>query len=177
MSRLLCCCCYRAPCLLAACGNESDLPEATGKASVRAINAIPTSEELSFLIEERVISTASYAAATSSVRYDDLEYTFNIDVAYAGETSARRIASQFLDVQADRDYTFLVSGTLDDPAITLWEGDERSFDDADTVFQARFAHTAASLGALDYYFADASVAPVLGDQVATLSFGEISAPR
>ena len=43
------------------------------------------------------------------------------------------------------------------------------------MFEARFAHTAASLGALDYYFADSSVAPALGNQAATLSFGEISA--
>ncbi|MBU2676808.1 MAG: DUF4397 domain-containing protein [Gammaproteobacteria bacterium] len=162
--------------ILASCGNESDLPDASGKASVRAINAIPTSAELVFLIEERVINTAAYAAATSSVRYDDLEYTFNIDVGYAGETSRRRIASQLIDVAADRDYTLLVSGTLSDPSITVWESDERNFDEAETVFQVRFAHSAESLGTLDYYFADASVPPVLGNQVATLSFGDITAP-
>lgn len=160
--------------LLGACGQESDLPKATGKASIRAINAIKASQEISFLIEERQIGTAGYTGATSSARYDDLDYTFNIEVFYAGETARRRIASQFIDFEADKNYTLLVSGSLSNPALTLWEGDQRSFDEADTVFEAKFGHASASLGALDYYFADPGVAPALGNQVATLSFGEIT---
>ncbi len=50
----------------------------------------------------------------------------------------------------------------------------RTFDESDTVFAANFAHASASLGTLDYYFADATVVPALGSQVATLSFGEMS---
>ena len=161
---------------LGACGNESTLPQATGKASIRAINAIKTSPEINFLIEERFIGRARYAAVTESVDYDDLDYTFNFEVFYAGESSVRRIASQFIDFEADKDYTLLVSGSLSNPALTLWVGDERSFDEADTVFEAKFAHASASLGALDYYFAAAGVAPALGNQVATLAFGEISEP-
>ena len=158
-----------------ACDSNSGLPEATGKASVRAINAIRTSEEFSFLIEERLISSVAYGSSTAPARYDDLDYTFNIDVVYAGESESRRIASRFIDFEAEKDYTLLVSGSLASPTLTLWEGTERSFAAEDTVFEARFAHTAASLGALDYYFADPAVAPTLGDQVATLSFGEIAA--
>jgi hypothetical protein len=160
--------------LLGACGQESDLPAATGKASIRAINAIKTSQDINFLIEERLIGSAGYAAATSSASYDDLDYTFNIEVFYAGETAQRRIASRFIDFEADKDYTLLVSGSLSNPALTLWQDDQRSFDEADTVFEAKFAHASASLGALDYYFADPGIAPALGNQVATLSFGEVS---
>ena len=158
-----------------ACGSDSTLPEATGKASIRAINAIRSSEEFSFLIEERVISSVPYASTTSAIRYDDLDYTFNIDVFYAGESAFRRVASQFIDMEAGRDYTLLVSGSLASPNLTLWEGEERIFGAEDTVFEARFAHTAASLGAVDFYFAAEDVAPALGNQVATLSFGEIAA--
>lgn len=160
--------------LLGACGKDSSLPSATGKASIRAINAIKASGEFNFLIEERLIGPAAYAAATASAQYDDLDYTFNIEVFYAGETAFRRIASQFIDFEADKDYTLLVSGTLDNPALTLWVADTRTFDEGATVFEARFAHASASLGALDYYFADPAVAPALGNQVATLSFGEVS---
>lgn len=161
--------------VMGACGSDSTLPAASGKASVRAINAIKSSEEFSFLIEERVISSVAYASTTSPIRYDNLDYTFNVDVFYAGESAFRRVASQFIDLEADKDYTLLVSGSLASPTLTLWEGDERDFAAEDTVFAARFAHTAATLGDVDYYFADPAVAPVLGDQVATLSFGEISA--
>lgn len=176
MKRILVLLSCTAALLLGACGKDSTLPAATGKASIRAINAIKTSPEFNFLIEERLIGSATYASATTSAEYDDLDYTFNIDVFYAGDTAFRRIASQFIDFEADKDYTVLVSGSLASPTLTLWVGDERTFDEADTVFEATFAHASASLGALDYYFADPTVAPALGNQVATLSFGEISAP-
>ena len=162
--------------LLGACGKDSSLPQATGKASIRAINAIQTSQDITFLIERRAIGSAAYTAATASSRYDDLDYTFNFEVLYAGETAFRRIASQFIDFEANKDYTLLVSGSLASPTLTLWVGDERTFDEADTEFEARFAHAMESRGALDYYFADPTIAPALGNQVATLSFGEISAP-
>ena len=70
----------------------------------------------------------------------------------------------------------LVSGELASPTITLWEGDERTFVEADTVFEARFAHAAASLGTVDYYFDDPAVTPALGNEVATLAFGAVTAP-
>ncbi|MBT8088408.1 MAG: DUF4397 domain-containing protein [Gammaproteobacteria bacterium] len=162
--------------MLAACDTGSTLPEATGKGSIRAINAMPTSPEFRFLIEERALDNVSYKSASSSVRFDDLEYTFSIEIPFAGESSVRRVARQFIDVQANRDYTLLVSGAVAAPTITLWEGDERIFEEGSTEFAARFAHTAASIDAVDYYFSAPGVAPVLGEQVATLSFGEIAAP-
>lgn len=162
--------------MLAACDTGSTLPEASGKATVRAINAMSASPEFRFLIEERTLDTVAYKFSTSPERYDDLDYTFNIELFFTGESSVRRVASQFIDVQADRDYTLLVSGAAANPTITVWEGDERIFDEGGTAFAARFTHAAASLGRVDYYFSAPGVAPVLGEQVATLSFGEIAAP-
>ena len=162
--------------LFGGCGKESPLPKATGKASIRAINAVMTSQEINFLIEERNIGSAAYSEATASARYDDLDYTFNFEVFYAGDTAFRRIASQFIDFEANKDYTLLVSGALANPTVTLWVGDERTFAETDTVFEARFTHALESRGALDYYFDDPAIAPALGNQAATLSFGEISAP-
>ncbi len=157
------------------CTSDSSLPAATGKANIRAINAIPTSQEISFLIEERPLGTATYQNGTAPAPYDDLNYTFNFQVFYAGETSVRRVARQNIDIEANKDYAFLISGALASPTITIWQNDTRTFDAADTVFAANFAHAAVSLGALDYYFADSTVVPALGNQVATLSFGETAA--
>lgn len=161
---------------LGACGGDSSLPEATGKANVRAINAIQTSQSVSFLIEERLIDSVSFQGASSIARYDDLNYTFNFDVNFVAELGNRRVASQFVDVEADMTYTFLVSGDLASPTISVLQDETRTFGEADTVFAASFLHADASLGALDYYFADAAVVPVLGNQTASLSFGEKSAP-
>jgi len=174
MKRILVVLACSATLLISGCSSDSSLPEATGKASLRAINAIPTSPAISFLIEERNIGVAAYKGSTAPARYDDLTYTFNFEAFYAGESSPRRIASQFLDVEAGKDYVFLISGSLASPTITIWQRDERTFDEADTVFAGNFAHASVSLGELDYYFADAAVAPALGNQAATLSFGQTS---
>ena len=50
--------------LAAACSNESDLPEATGKASIRAINVIPGAGTISFLSKN-----ASSAPPPTPVRH------------------------------------------------------------------------------------------------------------
>jgi len=162
--------------MLGACDVESTLPEATGKASIRAINAVQSSGDVNFLIEERSIGAVDYKESSSTARYDDLNYTFNFDVVFTGESSFRRVASRNIDFEVGKDYTLLMSGEVASPTLTLWEGEEREFAETDTVFEAKFAHAAASLGSIDYYFDDPAVAPVLGNQVATLSFGEVSAP-
>ncbi|MDH3614487.1 MAG: DUF4397 domain-containing protein [Gammaproteobacteria bacterium] len=167
---------YLAVCValvsLGACSNESALPVAKGEASVRAINAIPASPAFSFLIEERFIGAVEYKSSSNPSRYDDLDYTFNFDVVLAGGLVRTRVASEFLDVEADKDYTFIISGSIAAPVITLWEGDERTWDGAETVFEARFGHTAASVGNIDVYFADAAIPPALGSEQGTLAFGE-----
>ena len=161
---------------ISACNPQPSLPKPGGKASVRAINAIPASPAVSFSIEERGISSIAYKRSSGTSRYDDFDYTFNFDVPFFGESTVRRVASRNIDFQAGKDYTLLVSGELASPTITLWEGDERTFVEADTVFEAKFAHAAASLGTIDYYFDDPAVTPALGNQVATLAFGEVTTP-
>ena len=159
--------------VLAACGADSSRPVATGKGSIRAINAIETSSDVTFLIEERAIDTADFRQATALAEYDDLDYNFNFDVLFVGDSARTRVATRRLDVVADTDYIMVLTGTLANASVVLWESPERVFQDTDTVFEARFAHTADSLGTVDYYFAPAGTAPVLGEEVGTLNFGDI----
>jgi hypothetical protein len=161
--------------LLGACSDGSSLPSPTGKAEISAINAIYGSPNINFLIEERSLGAVPYQQGSTAESYDDLDYTFNFDVFYAGDIQPTRIASQHIDLVADQTYTILATGTVAAPTLTVWESPKREFDAADTVFQARFSHTSNSLGAIDVYFALAGVAPVLGQQVASLNFGEITA--
>jgi len=162
--------------ILGACAKESSLPKATGKGTVRALNAIPASPEIGFLIEERVLGTTATNTVTATSEWDNLEYTFNFQTLLAGASGGNRIASQFLKVEADKDYTFVISGALADPDITIWETDQREWLGSETVFEARMANLAASLGSIDIYLADAVIPPALGGQIATLAFGEIAAP-
>jgi hypothetical protein len=161
--------------ILGACAKESSLPKATGEAAIRALNAIPASPEIAFLIEERAIGSATTKSVTATAVYDDLAYTFNFQTLLAGDSRTTRVASQFLDVEADKDYTFLISGALASPDITIWEADQREWTGAETAFETRMAHAAESLGSVDIYFADAAIPPALGSQIATLAFGEIDA--
>ena len=159
---------------IAGCAKESELPNPTGEGRVRAINAIPTSPNISFLIEERLIGTAEFKTQTNATTWDDLDYTFNFDTILAGGTEPTRVASQFIDIVADTDYTMLISGALDAPDITVWESSVREWTGEETVFEVRFANASPSLGAIDAYLLDPGSAPAAGNAVGTVAFTEIT---
>jgi hypothetical protein len=163
--------------IFAACGGGSSLPEPTGKADIRAINAIERSPAISFRIEELTLANIEYRQNSVTSSYDDFVYNLNFDVVIAGDNQATRIASTSIDTQAGQDYTLLLSGTIAAPTVTVWESAIRTFDTGASVFQTRFAHTASSVGAVDYYLAAEGVVPVLGEAVASsLNFADITAP-
>ncbi len=159
--------------VLTGCTSESNRPVATGEGSIRAINAIKTSPRLTILIEERRIGNVEYKLSTNPASYDDLEYTFNFGTVLAGDMLSTRVASQLLDVVKDTAYTFLISGALDTPDITVWEIPIREWSGTETVFEMRVANTADSIGDVDVYFAAPGTAPMPGNAIGTLSFGEV----
>ncbi|MDH3620815.1 MAG: DUF4397 domain-containing protein [Gammaproteobacteria bacterium] len=162
--------------LLAACTSESNLPTPTGKGAIRAINAIPGSPELGFLIEEVSLGGFTYKSSTAPEEYDDFSYNFSFQILYPGDQDFTRLATETLKVEADRDHIFLLTGDVNAPTVTVWNGDIRTFDAADTVLEARFSHASTLLGAVDVYFDPPGVAPGTNPPAATLSFGEIVDP-
>lgn len=174
MNRKLLLAALAASVVLGGCAEESSLPNPSGEGTVRAINAIPGSPNVAFLIEERSAGAAAYKAATNTTQWDALSYTFNFDVILAGDTTTTRVASQALDVARDMDYSFVMTGALNAPDITLIEAPLREWSSSETVFEVRFGNLGATLGAVDFYLADAAVPPALGSQLATLSLGEVS---
>jgi hypothetical protein len=160
---------------LAGCHGESSRPEATGKGSIRAINAIPVSTDIAVRVEERSIAGVSYKESFAPSFWDNLSYTFNFDAVLALGEEATRIASQPLDVVADIEYTMVIRGDLQSPTISIWEIPERDFSDSTSIFEMRVGHASASMGTVDVYYALEGVAPVLGEQIATLAPGEVTA--
>lgn len=146
--------------------------EATGKSMVRGINSIVTSPELIFLIEELSLGSIAYKDAVGFVEYDDLSYNFNFDIFPPDSATTIRLATEFIDVVADTEYTVVLTGTIANPAIFSWEAPERIFDAAETVFEADFAHLSPTLGEVDVYFVPENTAPMLGDAIGTLNYGE-----
>lgn len=157
--------------MLAGCA-ETTRPQSSGKGMVRGINAIVTAPELAFLIEERNQGNVNFKEVNGFKAWDDLSYNFNFDLLLPGSSVRDRIASQFIDVVADTEYTLVLTGTLDNPSILLWEAPERTWDGTETAFEVDFAHLSPQLGQVDVYFATAGTAPVLGNQVGTLSNGD-----
>jgi hypothetical protein len=155
------------------CTGESNRPEATGEGKIRAINAIKTSPTMGFWIEERRLDAVDYKFSTNFATYDDLEYTFNFQTRLAGDLTATRVASQLLAVEKDTEYTFLISGALAAPDITVWELPIREWADSETVFELRVANTADSLGDVDVYFSAPGIPPAPGNSIGTLAFGEV----
>lgn len=158
---------------LSACTSESSLPTPTGKGVIRAVNAVPGSPEISFLIEERSLGNMTYRSAVGAGEWDDFDFNFNFEIRLPGESANTRVATEFLDVVADRDYTLVLTGDAEAPDVTVWEADVREWSETETVFDTRFGHVSASLGPVDVYLNPPGIVPALGEQIGTLAFGEV----
>ena len=150
---------------------ESSRAVATGKGNIRGINAVVSAPEIGFLIEERSLDNLSFKASSSFNPFDDLSYNFNFDLRLPGEAAATRLASQFIDVLADHEYTVVLTGSVANPSTLFFEDPVREWSGSETVFEAFFAHLAPSLGELDIYFAPPGTVPVLGLAVGSLTNG------
>jgi hypothetical protein len=157
---------------LGAC-TETNLPTATGKGNLRGINAIVSSPDVLFLIEERALGGLSYKGG-SSTRFDNLSYNVNFDVLFPGDTARTRIATAAVDVVVNTEYVFALTGALATPTLVRFEYPERQWTGTETVFEARAFHLAATAAKLDVYFAAPDTLPVIGDRRTTIAFGKIS---
>lgn len=159
--------------IFAGCTSDSKLPNPSGKGTVRAIHAMPGTTDVIFKIEERTLGNLNYKQSSTPARYDDFSYNFNFDIFVPEETGLRRIASVPQKIDANREYVFALTGTVDNPTVTTWATDLRQWDGTETVFEARFAHLSVTLGDVDVYFDDPANPPSSTNLVATLSPGDI----
>lgn len=157
---------------LGAC-TETNLPDATGKGNLRGINAIITAPDVLFLVEERALGGLTYKGGTSA-RFDNLSYNINFDVLFPGDTARTRIATEAVNVVANTEYVFALTGALASPALIRVEYPERQWSGNETVFEARAFHLAATAAQLDVYFAAPNTVPVIGDRRTSIAFGELS---
>jgi hypothetical protein len=176
MKRILILCACLSALALGACTSDSQLPNPTGEGSIRAVNAIPGSPEIRFLIEERVLGGTTYSQSSAPIAFDDFEYNFNFEIQIPGETEPTRIATEAYKVEVDREHTFVLTGDLANPNVTVWTTDEREWGANATAFEIRFAHLVESRSAtlVDVYYDEAVPDPVVSNKVATLAYGEVS---
>ncbi len=156
---------------LAGC-TETSRPSASGKGNIRAMHAVVTGTEATFLIEERALGTLAYKQVSDTQRFDDLSYDFHFDARLPGDSSATRLATQSLAVVPEMDYFFVLTGSMTSPTIILWESEVRQWEGNETVFEAAAGHLAEGTGAVDVYLVAEGGQPVAGEARGSLSFGE-----
>ena len=61
---------------------ETKLPKATGKGAINAINAMPASPTVQFLIEGRALSDIDFKNSIGGQEFDDITYNFNFEVTF-----------------------------------------------------------------------------------------------
>jgi hypothetical protein len=168
---------------LSGCSNSnSDDGSVTGKGSIRGIHAIPELGTVTFLIEETALGSLTYKAASGTAEYDDLNYDFNFDVLLPGDSEETRLATENVTVNAGTEYSFVLSGTLADPEIILWEQPGRDWaqeledaDDADTevtVMEVSFGHLDTELGPVDVFFESPGTSPQSATPLGTIEYGD-----
>jgi hypothetical protein len=160
--------------ILTACTNDSSLPTPSGKGSIRALNAIPASPNIRFLIEERALGSLGYNQSTTQTRFDDFEYNFNFEVILPGASNSDRVATFTHKLEADRNDIFVLMGDALSPMINVWSTPAREWAETDTVFEVRFAHVIVAEDDIDIYLDEAVTPAVAANKVATLSYGQIS---
>jgi hypothetical protein len=137
--------------LLAISGCEkSQFPVATGKGSLRGINAIITAPDVRYMIEESTTSRVPLGFKdTLAFRFDDLSYAVNFDAQLAGDIELTRIATVSVDVVANTAYIFALTGAFTSPTVLQLEYPERQWTGNETVFEGRALHLSTTAGELD----------------------------
>ena len=168
--------------LCSGCSNpSSNIEEVAGAGSISALHAISDLGPVSFLIEETTLANIDYKELSGITEYDDLTYNFNFDIFLPEDTEFTRMVTSEVSVVADKAYTFVLTGSLANPQIIVWEQFGRDWqavlDDAEisgtevTVLDVAFGHLANNVGDLDIYISTPGTVPVSGNQMATVQFG------
>jgi hypothetical protein len=166
---------------LSACSSSND-GTVTGDGSVRGIHAIPELGTVTFLIEETELGTLNYKDASGTAEYDNLNYDFSFDVLLPGDSEATRLATENVSVNAETEYTFVLTGTLADPEVILWEQPGRNWvqelEDAEdngtevTVMEVSFGHLDTEFGPVDVFFESPGTSPQAATPLGSIEYGD-----
>lgn len=150
---------------------ETRFEEATGDGQIRGINGIANADDAIFLIEERELTQLEFKSVSAPQEFDDLSYNFSFDLPIPLEAD-RRLATQFVDVIDSMEYTLALGGTVAAPELFVWERPDPVWDGTESEFDVGGGHLNTTLGAVDVYFAAPGTAPVAGNAIGSLEFGQ-----
>jgi hypothetical protein len=102
-------------------GSSSQFEEATGEGSIRGLHAIADLGSVRFLIEETTLATIDFKDVSAINDYDNLTYEFNFDILLPNDSDYTRMATYEQKIDADNEYTFVLTGTLAEPEVVVWQ--------------------------------------------------------
>lgn len=107
------------------------------------VNAVPDSPALRFTVQEREEAVLRFGEASAFVEtLPDIRLSFS--VAYVDDGTRVQLISDEFTIQQDRDFTAVVTGTLDNPRLILIDNPPIEFaDDADQA-EIQFVHAATT---------------------------------
>ena len=165
------------------CSDSNNDQTVTGKGSIRAIHAVGDISNVSFLIEETVLAVLDYKEASGISEYDDLEYTFRFEVWLPDDTEATVLATQTLNIDPEIEYTFILTGSLADPELVVWQQFGRNWTEElataaeneteITVSEVSFGSLSADAGLVDVYLEAPGTSPLAANPIATIGHSDL----
>lgn len=167
--------------LITGCGSNNS-ETVTGDGSIQAIHAIPNLGLVSFLIEETLLSTLTYKQSSGITEFDNLEYTFRFDILLPGDTEATTLASSTITVDDETEYTFVLTGSLAEPEVIVWEQFGRDWEDevatatenetTVSVMEVSFSNLSNSVGTVDVYLEAPGTSPEFATPRTALGYSD-----
>lgn len=131
--------------MLAGCGGSGVEDPPNG--AIRALNLAANQPEVAFLREERTVANLVYKGSSPFLSVDQDQYDFNVEVTPVGASDPDRIFSFSFNVQAETEYTFIITDFGSSVTVETLTQEPFSGDDA----QTRFLHRANAAGPVDVY--------------------------
>ncbi len=174
MSRLVSLLVIFAVLALAACDNVSDNLGPEG--SFRALHAVADLHRADFFVagaSNQRRGALEYRFSGGGLVVASASYEFWWAVRLPGETAASRALEFSQFINGNSDYSFVLTGTADTPALLTWERARRL--NSASRPAAAFGHAAQNAGPVDMYLAQApNTDPAALTPQAQIDFGEFS---
>jgi len=168
---------------MAGCPDSNNNAVVAGEGTIQALHAIPDLGTVSFLIEETTLASLSFKQSSGTTEFDNLEYDFRFEVVLPGETEATTIGSATVTVDDKTEYTFVLTGSLDNPEIIIWEQFGRDWDDevetatendtTVTVMEVSFGNLSQTVGTVDVYLEAPGTSPEFATPRTTIGHTDI----
>jgi hypothetical protein len=158
---------------LVGCDDLSDSLNREG--DIQTLHAIPDVGQTSYFLRDFVQAILDYSDSTNFLRVATGNYPVRFITDAVNDNEPRTLLEFNAIVEADQQYTYVLTGTSAAPGLTTWQRDLRSFED-DTVLATQYGHVARTsagpVGPLDFYLEAAGANLPGATPRASLSYGE-----